>query len=825
MTQESDAAAFGNRTELAFRRWGVWVVRHRWWAIALPLLLTLYMLTWLPLLVVDNSTEGFLHPDDPTVLRYNEFRDRFDRDDRVIMALAPPDVFDARFLEKLRLFHLALEEEVPYADEVTSLFNARSTRGEGDELIVEDLLEGWLDVWPDELGELAGLRERVLGNPLYINTLVSEGANLTTVTVKPLTYSLLGEEDALAGFATGDGAPDAEKPDFLTAPENDAMLGAILGVIERFEGPDFPIYLGGPLAITDHINRQLARDMGLFMSLAGAMILLLLFVLFRRISGALLPLAVVLLSVVASIGVMVALDIPGTTAVQILPVFLLTVGICDAVHILTITYQRLAVGDTKDDAIAYAIGHSGLAVVMTSITTAAGMASFISAEMAPISHLGTVAPIGVMLALAYTLVLLPGVLAVVPLRGPRANAEAPGGSRLARVLVAVGDFSATHPRGILLGTGLFVALSIAGASQVRFSHNALNWFDPDDPIRIAAEVIDQGLRGSMSLEVIIDAGEENGLHDPDLLRRIERAMQWAEGVSKAEGHEILFIGKAVSIVDVVKETHRALNENRPEMAVLPDDRQLIAQELLLFENGGADDLQELVDTDFGAARLSLRAPFVDALYYGPFVTEIEVGLREILGDDVEIEMTGFMPVLAGVVSAVIVSMGRSYVIALAVITPLMILLLRDLRLGLLSMIPNLIPVIFTLGIMGWLDFPLDATTIMVGAMVIGLAVDDTIHFMHKFRLYFARSGDARDAIRETLSSTGAALLFTTLVLAGGFFVMSFASMTNTRHFGILAGTATGVAFIADVVVAPALMALASGPSERRGGAVSEAASG
>ena len=195
------------------------------------------------------------------------------------------------------------------------------------------------------------------------------------------------------------------------------------------------------------------------------------------------------------------------------------------------------------------------------------------------------------------------------------------------------------------------------------------------------------------------------------------------------------------------------------------------------------------------------------MLYRPFIDEVEVGMRRILGEAIEIEMTGFMPVLAGVLSTLLVSMGRSYVFALLVITPMMIVLLRSIKLGLLSMIPNLIPVIFTLGLMGFLDIRLDASTMLIGAMVIGLAVDDTIHFTHKFRIYYNELGDTRAAIRETLSSTGAALLFTSLVLSSGFGVMLLATMINTRNFGLLAALATLVAFAADVLVAPALMTL------------------
>ena len=172
-------------------------------------------------------------------------------------------------------------------------------------------------------------------------------------------------------------------------------------------------------------------------------------------------------------------------------------------------------------------------------------------------------------------------------------------------------------------------------------------------------------------------------------------------------------------------------------------------------------------------------------------------------------MTGFMPVLASVMSAVITSMARSYAIALLIITPMMILLLKDLRLGVMSMIPSLIPVVVTIGVMGWLGMPIDATTMLIGAMVIGLAVDDTIHFMHKFRIYFTELGDSKLAIRATLETTGAALLFTSLVLTGGFGVFLLASMVNTQNFGFLAATGAATAFLADLVVAPALMTLAT----------------
>lgn len=802
----STAFKTGSRTEAALTAWGRLMVRHRWIAIAVPTLLTAFFVSYLPQLVIDNSTESFLHPDDPASIRYRAFRDRFGRDDRIIIALAPDDIFDVQFIHKLHRFHIALENQLPFVEEVTSLFNARSTRGEGDELIIEDLLEGWLDEWPtDPAPQIAELRERVLANPLYVNSLVSEDGSLTTITIKPFTYSAQNDGDALAGFDTPEEPEEIGPPPMLTARENDELIAEIRNIIDSYQAPDFPIHLGGALPMSDYINRSMERDMGPFMGLSLLVMLALLFMLFGRLSGSLLPIVVVMLSVAATVGIMVMIKIPGSTAVQILPVFLLSVGVCDAVHILTIVYQRLRGGDTQDDAIVYAIGHSGLAVVMTSITTAAGMASFSTAAMAPVAHLGMIAPIGVMLALAYTLVLLPAILSVIPLRAPKASGSRSLTDALTRVLVRIGDFSADYPVRVLLGTAAFVGFFAYGATLVEFSHRATDWFPEDDPMRLSALLLDERLRGSMSLEVVLDTGRENGLHDPEVLSRIEAAARHAETIDEGE----LYVGKATSIVDVIKEIHQALNGNQASFYRLPENRQVIAQELLLFENSGVDDLKELVDTEFQIARLSLRAPFVDAMLYAPFIERVRVELVKILGDDIEVEMTGFMPVLASVVAAVITSMARSYMLALLIITPLMILLLRDIRLGLLSMIPNLIPVVVTVGFMGWTGMPIDASTMMIGAMVIGLAVDDTIHFMHKFRIYYSELDDSKLAIRATLESTGAALLFTSLVLTGGFGVFLLATMVNTQHFGLLAAIGAVVAFVADLLVAPALMTLAT----------------
>ncbi len=791
-----------DRVELGFESWGRFVVRHRWWVLFASLLFTLGWVLWIPHITFDNSTESFLLERDPASKRYREFRQQFGQDDHLMLAISPPEVFDFGFLARLRVLHDALQSEVPHIQEVTSLINARQTRGEEDALIVEELLQKA----PETRAELADLERRVLENPVYRNLLISEDGRVTTIMLKPVTYSSHGgDPDLLAGFDGSEAGAGAE-PEFLSPEEKAQALAVVNEVVSRFRAADFPILVVGEIVTDQRLNEAIRRDVQNFIGFAVLAIGALLLLLFRRLSGVVLPLVVVAASLLSAVGVMVCIGIPGSLPLQMLPVFVMTVGVCNAVHVLVITYQRLNAGSDRESAIAYAFEHSGMAIVMTNLTTAAGMSSFLTAAITPITHLGITASIGVMLVLFYTFGLLPALLAVLPLK--QGLAPASSSSPLKRLLVWTGDLAARRPRWILIGAGGFTLLMLIGITQVHFSHQPLHWFPEQDPVRVAAEQVDRDLRGTNSVEVLVDSGRENGLHQPDVLKRVEAAMGYAQALQEGE----VFVGKATSIVDVLKETNRALHENRPDHYTVPSERALIAQELLLFENSGSDDLKEITDSQLRTARITLRVPSLDGVVYPGFLSRLRHGFEEILGDELHFYMTGLTPLMVRALSAMTTSLARSYLFALLIITPLMILMIGRLGLGLLSMVPNLLPVVTTLGVMGLCGIPLDASNIVVGSVIIGLAVDDTIHFMHRFQRDFEQSGDVREAVRRTLATTGSALLFTSLVLTTGFLVMAgLGSMHNTVVFGLLASLGIVTAFIADVLVMPALLALVAQP--------------
>ncbi|XOF34115.1 MAG: efflux RND transporter permease subunit [Candidatus Electrothrix sp. YB6] len=762
------------------------------------------LLSQLPKLTLDTSTEGFLHEADPALLAYNDFRDQFGNTEMVIVAVKSKDIFAPDFLRKLHKLHVELRDNVPYLDDINSLINARNTRGEGDRLIVEDLLENW----PETPAELAAVKERALANPLYKNMLISEKGDFTAIVLQMQAYSSQGEEqldDVLAGFTEDTDSAAPEERTYLTDAENGEVVQAVTRITEAYRAPDFEIYVAGGPVVTDFLKKAMMKNMRKFLLLVALTIGVFLFLMFRRVSAVFLPLLVVVISLLSTLGLMAACGTPMKLPTQILPSFLLAVGVGDSVHILAIFFHRFRKnkGD-KADAVQYAVGHSGLAVVMTSLTTAGGLLSFSTADVAPIADLGIYAAAGVMLALVYTLVLLPPLLALIPLkaRQEKESQQTQTGSRLDRLLAAVGNFSTGNPKAILAVTVLIFLVSIIGITRINFSHDVVRWYKKDSPIRIASETIDEEMQGSIALEIVLDTGKVNGLYDPDLLQRIDQSVEYVEQLHKGE----IFAGKAWTITTILKEIHQALNENRPEFYTVPDDPKLIPQEFLLFENSGSDDLEDVTDSQFSKARFTIKVPFRDAIAYTEFIQAVREHFQQTF-PEVKITITGMTSIIFQTMARVIRSMAKSYTIALVVITVLMILLIGRLRTGLLSMIPNLFPILLTLGIMGWFHVPLDLFTMLVGSISIGLAVDDTIHFMHNFRRYFEQTGDAKQAVMETLHSTGRAMLITTCVLSLGFFIFMFASMNNLFNFGWLTGFTILTALLSDYFIAPALLVL------------------
>jgi predicted RND superfamily exporter protein len=248
-----------DRIEAAFASWGHLAYRRAGLVIAAVLLVVAALVSQLPRFSFDTSTEGFFHEDDPVRIAYDAFREQFGRDTLILVAIRPRDVFDPDVLEKLRSLHEAIEREVPRLVEVTSLINARETRGVGDELVVGELFEDW----PESDEALAELKRRALSNPLYLNHLISEDGRLTTIVIETEAYSSQGTQpEELTGFDEWDESTPAQReaPAFLSGEENAEIIEALLRVTEGYEAPDFEIYVSGAPVLVEELHKAMTRD-------------------------------------------------------------------------------------------------------------------------------------------------------------------------------------------------------------------------------------------------------------------------------------------------------------------------------------------------------------------------------------------------------------------------------------------------------------------------------------------------------------------------------------------------------------------------------------
>jgi predicted RND superfamily exporter protein len=253
-------ATIRNRIEKWFEKFSLTIFRFRWATILIVLVLVGLLASWVPKITFDTSNESFLHKNSPTLMDYNAFRDQFGRDDLIIIAIGPTDVFSLSFLEKLKIFHENLRDDVPHVEEITSLINARNTRGENDALIVGDLLEDW----PGNQDQVETLKKRVMSNPLYLNRLISENAQFTTLVIKTETYSNTNAlDDPLAGFDENDdsfadddtsgtlqGAAEKQSPadniQYLTDEEISETVYHVKSIAKKYQDENFEIYIAGP---------------------------------------------------------------------------------------------------------------------------------------------------------------------------------------------------------------------------------------------------------------------------------------------------------------------------------------------------------------------------------------------------------------------------------------------------------------------------------------------------------------------------------------------------------------------------------------------------
>jgi len=781
------------KNSIFFEKTGLIFYTHRFKTILAFVFLTILTFQTFKSLRMDVSIEGFLKKDDPVLSDYYQFRRDFDNDELIVVGIGGDQVFEMEFLKKLKQLHDELEAGVPYIDEITSLINVRHTRGENETLIVEDLFNRF----PENNREVEILRKRTAENAFYKNLIISKDLKITAIVIRLLSFSPQFENDLMQGFETNSPA----RLERLTVPECGKAVKKTQEIIRKYNGKNFKVHLSGTAAVDHFLVNIIPRDTKKFLLLTYLAVIILLAVIFRRVSGVLFPVVIVSLTLVYTLALFSLFKVAVKLPTQTLPSFLLAVSVCYCVHILALFYYSFDKGVKKKQAVAQALAHSGKAILLTGITTAVGLFSFSGSKNAPIGELGLFAGSGVFIAVLLTFTLLPCLLSFIPEKKVSRKPSLKY-SFLDHCLKKIARFATEKSMWVIAFTFLILLACVPEFKKIEFSHNTLKWLPETAAIRTDTEFLDERLKGTVSMEIIIDTKKENGLYDPKLLKRIDRVSKRIEAFST----EKVTTGKAWSLTEILKETNKALHSNNDNYYKIPEERDLCAQELFLFSNSGSDDLEDFTDSGFSKARLRVKLPFLDAIAYHEYIKKVNTLLKEEF-PDVSVTTTGLIMIYARVIANTIEDMKTSYLIAVLAVTILMIFLIGDIRMGLISMVPNLFPIIVIIGIAGFLKIPFSLFIMLIGNIVIGLAVDDTIHFMHNFNTYLNQGHSCEESVEKTLLTSGRAMLLTSLILACAFFIYLFSSLNHLNHFGVLSGLAVILALGADFFITPALMTI------------------
>lgn len=835
-----------NGAERFFRAWATQVIRFRWLLLALTLVSTgsaLYAIKmWLR---VDNSTEAFLSSEDDSSVVLEELRDSFGQD-TLFQVLVEGDVFTLEYLGRLKKLHEELEKlnmDVPslghrvggkkrsaaneadkageagqtqttpnpdlagfgddegwgdeggadgedgwgdegggsIVDEVTSLLNARHTSWKNGGMDVS----GLLDTWPTE-AELPALKKQVLSDKTLLGNVIGKGAKHSVIVVRT---------------------------DFMNEADSGRVYLELLEIIKKHEAPGFHLEVAGAPALFVSLNQRMMEDLGLTFGVSNLLMLFILWLMFRHPIGMLAPIAVCVQAAVMTMGVLAVSGRPITMITNVLPAFLVCVGVGDSIHVQSVYRDARKRGMTNTDAIVYAIGSTGIPVLFTSLTTAIGLFSFRFAHLEAVQDMGVFGAFGVMAALLNSVVLLPIALTFNKKSLLGVSFSAHKRDWVDRMLGVCNDLSApasrtgrkhSTRRHVMVLGALLAIVAIPAAATMGVYHNPLQWFPDDDPTRLAIDHLDEHVGGMATIALLIEAPEGQNLKQRETLVGMEKLEQHILAYRDPERSPDL-ISNSTSLVDVVRESWRAVHENDPKQYRLPDEERGVLDMLTLFENAGPEQLSRLATIDLSKSLMMVRAKWIDAWAYRPLVDHINAGAAKFLPSGVTVKATGTVYSTVAIVSTLLMDLLQSFGTAFIVITIFMIFLLRDLKLGVIAMAPNLMPILAVIAYMRAAGIPVDTNTLMVASIGIGIAVDDTIHFLHQFKAHYTKHGDVDAAIGYSLSHTGRAMVSTSVILFAGFIALNVGYMGNVRSFGTLISMTVTFALFFDLIFCPALL--------------------
>jgi len=721
---------------------------------------------------VENGYKYFFKPDNPYLLDYEKLQATYTKSDNILFTLTPASkqVFERDTLT-------AVEEltqagwTIPCASRVDSLTNFQHSRGEEDDIVVRDLVQDPAHATQVSLDEA---KQAALAEPLLLNALLSSAADTTGVNVN---LSL----------------PNADPQHKAAAV---AKARSLAKEIEQ-RHPGLQVRLTGNAMLNIAFEEAAMQDMGTLTPLMYLVVLLVAGVFLRSGSGVFITLFVIALATAFGLGAAGYLGIPLTSPSAASLTVIMTLAVSEPVHVITAVYAAMRRGLSKSDAIIEALEANFAPLCITNVTTAIGFLSMNASDVQPFADLGNITTWGVLATFVLSVVTVPSLIALLPLRVPK---EADHSSIWMRFAEAITGFVVRWRRSVLIGALLSAVVAGYYTTQNELDERFVSYFDHSTAFRRDTDFTMAHLTGLYRLEFSLSAGESGAVSDPAYLKHVDEFVAWYRAQPT--------VRHVSSYTDVIKRLNRNMHGEDPAFYSIPESRELAAQYNLLYEMSlpRGLDLKDMVDVDRSATRVVVTVDDISTTQLLALGARGERWLVEHTPAAMHARAVGQAVMFARMSETNIESMLIGTFQAMLLISATLVFALRSLRLGLLSLLPNVLPAVLTFGLWGVFVGHINTAMSAVASISLGIVVDDTVHFMSSYlraRKYEQLS--PRVAIVQTLEHSGAALIVTTIVLVAGFLVLALSAFGLNQDMGRVTALVLGIGLSADLLLLPALL--------------------
>jgi predicted RND superfamily exporter protein len=727
------------------------------------------------LIQVDVSNESNFLPNDPIRQQTKKFEELFGNDQYVAVMVENEKLFSREALLKLRDLHHELYDSVPFAEKVTSLIDVEYTTGTAYGMSIEQIV-------PEEIPEseeaLEEIRKRAFSKPSFRERLISSDGTQTWIMVKLLPFPEDWEESY------------EEYPQLMVGSAVDHILGKEKYSNLHPRGTGMP-YLAHEKR--EYFQQETARVMGLALLVA----ILVLAVALRSFRGVLIPLLTAFSSIVIVNGMIGFSGIAVDNMVMVFPLLIgLAVALAYSIHIYSFYKRDFLKRGLRKGAVIHAMSEMGWPVFFTALTTVSALLSFLFIPIKTVRFIGLTTAAVVATTYFVIIVLMPALLSFGKDRKPHPVYSRNGGTFFERKLSRLGDWVISHTRIIAPLYLVITGALIVGVTRVEADIDIRKNIGLKVPyVNELFEVTQTELGALYSYDVVIDLKEPGKAKHPQVLQHLETLSREIESYPLTK--------RTQSLLEIIKDMNQVLNEDDPRAYAIPDNQDMIAQLLLLYENAGGTESEYWVDYDYQHLRLQVQMDNMRASEARNEYRQIEERAGELF-PGAEVSIVGTMPQFMKMIFYIIHGQVISFAIAFLVITIILMVVFGSVKTGLIGLIPNITPALVIGGILGFAGIPLDTSTVIIMPMILGLAVDDTIHFINHGKLEFARTGRYRSSITRTFGTVGVALFFTTLILSAVFLIYMTSEVKTYFNTGLLAISGILSALLADYLVTPGL---------------------